>query len=403
LLTERYRNVRSTSLELISGLLPEDLCLQAMADTSPLKWHLAHTTWFFETFILKQESAEFSPFDETFEYLFNSYYNAVGKQYPRPQRHLLSRPTVDEVIEYRRHVDAEMVTLLDEMQPSESMVQLGLHHEQQHQELMLTDLKYNLYQHPFPVRFNANPIPTIEPIESSWHYFDSCQYNSGYQSSKGGFWFDNETPQHLTVLAPFAISSTLITNGDFMRFINAGGYENPDYWLSDGWSWVNENHIRAPLYWQKVDNAWRCFTLHGIQAIDLHAPVSHISFYEAAAYAAWSGCRLPTEFEWEYASQVLSETHSQKFTGQNVYHPVSVSSWFESVWQWTQSAYQPYPGFKVSAGAVGEYNGKFMCNQMVLKGGSCATSQGHTRSTYRNFFYPHQRWQFSGLRLAKST
>ncbi len=409
---KQYLQVRSFSERLCAPLETEDYLIQSMPDVSPTRWHLAHTTWFFETFILKPELHTYRSPNERYNYLFNSYYNAIGDQYPRPKRGLLSRPTVQEVYAYRQHVDQQMQILLDEMSDIKfdklkSFLVLGLNHEQQHQELMLTDIKHVFFQNPlFPVYQKQTldeSSSTTPPY--SWTQFGGGQVKHGY--SGDGFCFDNETPRHDILLQPFELGNRLITNGEYLSFIEAGGYKQPKLWLSDGWAIINSGKWDSPLYWVKQDDKWSEFTLSGLLPLQPESPVTHLSYYEADAFANWSGVRLPSEFEWEFAARGLKSEGN--FVEGQQFHPrpvddtqdPDIQQMFGDVWEWTRSPYSPYPGFKVDEGAVGEYNGKFMSSQMVLKGGSCATSSNHIRSTYRNFFYPHSRWQFMGLRLAR--
>jgi ergothioneine biosynthesis protein EgtB len=419
-----YKRVRQQSLELCEPLETEDFELQADAFVSPIKWHLAHTSWFFETFILKN-IPDYQVFHPQFEHLFNSYYNAVGKQYPRDKRGLMSRPTVQEVKAYRQYIDQKLITLLNNSARIDSaqaeLITLGLNHEQQHQELMLTDLKYNLSFNPlYPIyakaKFPLGQAPdndqnkAIEPL--LFIEFGGGIYNFGHKGV--GFSFDNETPRHQTLVNDFAIANRLISNEEFCLFIDAGGYQDPQYWLADGWAWVEKNNINGPLYWhlesEEGSSAQRYeFRLTGYGKLHPQQPVTHVSFYEADAYARWAGKRLPTEYEWEVASK--KRAIRGNFIDSKSYHPLQLDSTavnekdvgqlFGNCWQWTQSSYAPYPGFKAPLGAVGEYNGKFMCNQMVLRGGSCVTPKDHLRTTYRNFFYPQDRWQFTGIRLAE--
>jgi len=428
-LSHYYQRVRQQSLKLCSDLEIEDYQLQADAFVSPAKWHLAHTSWFFETFILKN-TPDYQAFHPQFEYLFNSYYNAVGQQYPRDKRGLMSRPTVQEVKAYRQYVDQRLLALINPdnsegalTREQSDLIILGLNHEQQHQELMLTDLKYNLSFNPlYPIyakaKFPAGQAPNTEqgdeiaPLE--FIEFGGGIYNFGHKG--GGFSFDNETPRHQSLINDFRLANRLITNKEYCEFIDAGGYQDPQYWLADGWAWVQQNNITGPLYWQSESeqgsdssSAQRYeFRLTGYGQLHPQQPVTHVSFYEADAYARWAGKRLPSEYEWEVASKKKVITGS--FVESHSFHPLQLHSdknslelqqLFGECWQWTQSSYAPYPGFKTPAGAVGEYNGKFMCNQMVLRGGSCATPKDHLRTTYRNFFYPQDRWQFTGIRLAE--
>lgn len=381
-LRAKYIEVRSYTEKLCEPLETEDYIPQPIVDVSPAKWNIAHTTWFFEEMILKKHLEGYKVFDEHFPHLFNSYYNTIGTRTARDHRGDISRPTVKQVFEYRKYVDEHMSSLLEGEVPDDvgELVLLGINHEQQHQELFVTDLKYTLSVNPlFPVyREGFAPEEDIESASPEFVELESGIYEIG--SDGQGFFFDNECERHKVYLGDFAISSGLVTNAEYIQFIDAGGYSDHRLWHSEGWDWVNQNEIEAPLYWHQRAGGWSTFTLAGLRPLVLDAPVCHISFYEASAYAEWKGMRLPTEFEWEAANN--------KF------------NWGKR-WEWTGSAYLPYPGFKKPAGAVGEYNGKFMINQMVLRGASVATPAGHSRPTYRNFFHPHLRWQFTGIRLAK--
>lgn len=402
---DRYREVRHFSLHLCEPLATEDYVVQSMPDASPTKWHLAHTTWFFEKFLLEPHLPGFeSPFPE-YNFLFNSYYEAVGKRHPRAMRGHLTRPTVEQVWQYRQFVDETMADLvcsasaqkLGQLAP---LLEVGLNHEQQHQELLLTDIKHLFFQNPLhPVyRPRAAYAPAISTME--WRQVDGGLQEIGFTA--GAFAFDNESPRHSVWLEPYEISSRLATCGDWLEFMGDGGYTRPEYWLSAGWTMVQEMGWQAPLYWQKEEGTWKLFTLAGSRPVDLHEPVAHISYFEADAFARWSRARLPTEAEWEVACR--DSPLDGNFVESGVFHPVPPTSEFEpygNLWQWTRSQYSPYPGYEPAGGALGEYNGKFMCNQFVLRGGSCATSKSHMRSTYRNFFPPEARWQFSGLRLAR--
>jgi ergothioneine biosynthesis protein EgtB len=403
-LGERYLAVRGRTLALAAPLSAEDCAIQSMPDASPVKWHLAHTTWFFETFVLRPHLPRYREFDAAYRVLFNSYYNAVGEKHPRPEGGMLSRPGLDEVLAYRRHVDEAMLGLL----PADTaLVELGLNHEQQHQELILTDLKHLLSRNPLKPAYQKQwPLTPIRAREPHWIGFAGGLREMGHEGAD--FCFDNETPRHRVWLEPFAIASHPVTHGDFLRFIDDGGYRRPELWLAAGWDAVRARQWRAPQYWEHRGGEWRTFTLHGEAAVDPNTPICHVSFYEAEAFARWSNARLPTEAEWEVAASGASRAGN--FLESGALHPLALredppsgmlAQAFGDVWEWTRSDYGPYPGYKPAAGAVGEYNGKFMCGQYVLRGGSCATPQSHTRVTYRNFFPPDARWQFSGLRLAR--
>ncbi len=405
-LGETYSAIRSASLRLCAPLTVEDHSLQAMPDTSPAKWHLAHTTWFFETFLLSGNSPGYRAFNPAFRNLFNSYYNAVGERPLRSLRHVLSRPTLDEVHAYRRHVDEAMDRLLARDLPPDvqDLVTLGLNHEEQHQELILTDVKYGLAANPlrpaYRDAFTAESVGSVAPLR--WQAFPEGVYTAGHEGD--GFAFDNEGPRHNVYLAPFRLASRLVTNGEYIDFIRDNGYATAELWLSDGWDCVQATRWSAPLYWESRDGEWWHYTLYGMRPVRAEEPLCHVSYYEADAFARWARARLATEFEWETASQMC--TIEGNFLESGKLHPSTSSGdgpltqMFGDVWEWTGSAYLPYPGFQPAAGAVGEYNGKFMSGQMVLRGGSCATPQSHIRRTYRNFFPPHARWQFMGVRLA---
>ena len=411
-LSRRYRLVRDHSRRICATLEPEDCVIQSMPDVSPIRWHLAHTTWFFETFVLKR-FADYSPVCDDFEYLFNSYYNTVGDQFPRDQRGLLSRPTVCEILDYRDEIDQRIVDYLDrEQQWSHELlkvVELGLHHEQQHQELMLTDIKHVLSCNPMFPTLVEGQIHSPAPPTQRWIEFTAALHEIGHDSDD--FSFDNESPRHRVFVEPFALMNRLVTNGEFLEFIEDGGYKRPDPWLSLGWNHVNQHAWESPLYWVLQDDRWFEFTLGGLKELDLALPAIHISYFEADAYARWAGARLATESEWEIASadQAISGMTAEDYFASNTpVHPThsggTTNFWslFGSTWQWTSSSYAAYPGYRPTRGALGEYNGKFMCNQYVLRGSSCATSRSHTRRTYRNFFPPEARWQFTGIRLARS-
>jgi ergothioneine biosynthesis protein EgtB len=405
LLIDRYQQVRQISEKICQPLAIEDYQIQSMPDVSPPKWHLAHTTWFFETFLLLPHLPGYTVFHPQFNYLFNSYYEAVGTRHPRDRRGLLSRPTVAEVYHYRAHVDRAMTKLLSAVPKYPNLadlISLGLHHEQQHQELLLTDIKHILALNPLYPIYRDNLQAHLEGVESTfeWLEYPGGLYSIGHQGSE--FAFDNESPRHQTYLQDYKLANRLVTNGEYLEFIQAGGYQESKYWLAEGWATVQNQQWQAPLYWESIDGEWWIMTLGGLRKLDDREPVCHVSFYEADAYASWKGKRLPTEAEWEIATVDLPQIGN--LLDSDYLHPVPAKNlhyqFFGDVWEWTQSAYLPYPGFQIADGAIGEYNGKFMCNQMVLRGGSCVTSIDHIRPTYRNFFPPATRWQFSGIRLA---
>lgn len=404
-LSDRYRAVRGHSLQLAQPLSDEDCCVQSMPDASPIKWHLAHTTWFFETFLLERHEPDFRPYHPDFRMLFNSYYNGIGDKHPRPQRGLLTRPSLGDVLAYRRHVDERIGMLLARSGEEPAIAELmltGLHHEQQHQELMLTDIKHLLSMNPLkPAYFTAAfPVNALAQ-PTNWLTHDAAVVEIGHAGT--GFAFDNETPRHRQFLEAFSLASTLVTNGEYLAFIEDGGYADPALWLSEGWDWVQVNRLTQPLYWQQADEGWQEFTLHGMQALDPHRPVVHVSFFEADAYARWRGARLPTEAEWEHAAAGVADFGAEHLhPSVDAHADGRLSQLFGAVWQWTLSSYAPYPGYRPATGAIGEYNGKFMSNQYVLRGSSCATPAGHARITYRNFFPATARWQFSGIRLASN-
>jgi ergothioneine biosynthesis protein EgtB len=414
--SRHYDAVRAASLALAAPLSAEDCQVQSMPDASPVKWHLAHITWFFETFVLERFEPEFRPFDATFRVLFNSYYQGVGEQSPRPQRGLILHPTLEVVKRYRADVDARMQTLLaqrgDDAQLA-ALVTLGLHHEQQHQELLLTDIKHALSFSPgHPPYAKRWPIASVRPQPLRWFPFEGGLVELGHDPALDGpFCFDNETPRHRAYTEPFEIASRPVSNGEWLAFMEDSGYTRPELWLSMGWDWVRSATRRAPLYWQREANGgWVNHTLQGRVAIDPHTPACHLSYFEADAYARWAGARLPTEVEWELAARGLQASPTRgNFADRGAFHPVPAPDaavdeplqMYGDVWEWTASNYNAYPGYRPLPGAVGEYNGKFMCNQFVLRGGSCATPAGHVRASYRNFFPPEAQWQFSGLRLAK--
>ena len=403
---QNYLKVRETSVALCAPLGVEDHNLQPMPDASPAKWHLAHTTWFFETFVLSQYMDEFRPFHPSFRNLFNSYYNAVGDRPLRSLRHILSRPSLDEVHAYRIYVDEAMVHLLTLDLPAAALdlIALGINHEQQHQELIVTDVKNGLWTNPLRPAYRVkaeNHSAGVAP-KQTWHSFSAGLYSVGFEGKS--FAFDNEGPRHDVYLQPFRLASRLVSNAEYLEFMRDSGYGDPLLWLSDGWDCVRANQWNAPLYWEERDGEWWNYTVDGLQPVQPNEPVCHISFYEADAFARWAGARLATEFEWEVAARTVPVTGN--FLESEHLHPQAAAAtdgleqMFGDVWEWTASPYAPYPGFKPVGGPVGEYNGKFMCNQMVLRGGSCATPQSHMRATYRNFFPPHVRWQFMGIRLA---
>jgi ergothioneine biosynthesis protein EgtB len=382
-LLKKYKEIRQYSEDICKPLQTEDYVVQPVVDVSPPKWHIGHVTWFFETFILKPFMDGYVEFDSQYNYVFNSYYEAAGARVIRTDRGNLSRPTVQDVYAYRKHVDDAMTDFLQKDIPkdAEELLIIGFNHEQQHQELLMTDIKYILGNNPL---FPAYKKPILQKNnkqsqqENAFIKIDKGVYDIGFEGN--GFCFDNELKRHPVYLVDFQIATELVTNGEFLEFINAGGYKDFNYWHSDGWNWVKTKQIESPLYWHFIDGKWHNYSLGGLMPVDMNEPVCHLSFYEAAAYAAYKGMRLPTEFEWEAAAKQLH---------------------WGSRWEWTNSAYLPYPGFSKAPGAIGEYNGKFMVNQMVLRGASEVTPPGHSRITYRNFFQPDLRWQFTGIRLAQ--
>ncbi len=403
----RFFATRKLTADLAVPLSDADATVQSMPDASPTKWHLAHVTWFLESFILRDHVAGYRAFDDSFAYLFNSYYEAEGARHSRLARGLITRPSLAQILEYRSHVEAAIEAHWNNL-PDAALVliELGIHHEQQHQELLLTDILHLFAQNPTYPAYWPEPVlrdaTAAETPALGW-----IDGPSGIQSigqSDTGFAFDCEGPRHDVLLQPFALADRTVTNGEWMQFMNDGGYSEPRHWLSDGWAWVQREGIARPLYWQQdADGQWLGFGLDGLRSIDAAAPVTHISLYEADAYASWAGARLPTEAEWEVVAAAHDANDGNQLDALGAVRPLAshAASMFGNVWQWTGSAYRPYPGFKAAEGAVGEYNGKFMSGQFVLRGGSCATPRVHMRASYRNFFYPHQRWQFTGLRLAK--
>ena len=400
-LAQSFAEIREATLKLAATLTPEDCQVQSMPDASPAKWHLAHITWFFETFILERLEPAFKPFDAGYRVLFNSYYQGVGEMHPRAQRGLITRPTLAEVIRYRADVDARMQQLLaaraDDPALAE-LVTLGLHHEQQHQELLLTDIKHALSFNPTHAAYAKRwPMTSVQPQPLRWFGHDAGLIEHGFDPALDGpFCFDNETPRHRAYTAPFELASRPVSYGEYLAFIDDAGYQRPELWLSMGWDWVRSGQRRAPLYWREIDGRWMHHTLQGHIEIDPRTPVCHLSYFEADAYARWAGARLPTEIEWEHVARQLRAPARANFADRGAFHPLPCEDaasdepmqMFGDVWEWTQSSYGAYPGYRPLPGAVGEYNGKFMCNQYVLRGGSCATPAGHVRASYRNFFPP---------------
>ena len=410
-LVQVYLAERSKTEDLCQPLAIEDYVVQSINDVSPPKWHLAHTTWFFETFLLIPYLKNYRIFNHLFHHLFNSYYAQIGNPFPRVKRGVLSRPTVETIYAYRKYVDKAICDLIDRQSEEhipkvQSLITLGIHHEQQHQELLLMDIKHNFSMNlDFPIYKTAVSHSISKNSDNGqWIEVQNTMTEMGHTGEY--FCFDNELPRHQVILKPYAIYSHLVTNEEYCEFIDAGGYKNPKWWLSDGWDCIQENDWEAPLYWQRVQNEWYSFTLHGFKEINPKEPVCHVSYYEAYAYARWRGLRLPTEAEWEHfvCLQALNPQEGT-FLESNCFHPQIpqhqglATQFFGDVWQWTESAYSAYPGYKPIAGALGEYNGKFMSNQIVLRGGSCVTPKAHIRYSYRNFFQPDKRWQFSGIRL----
>lgn len=416
-LLRAYRATRSMTESLVEPLEPEDMVVQTMPDASPTKWHLAHTTWFFETLVLARSGAPYELFDEGYHQLFNSYYESLGNPYPQAERGLLSRPTVREILEYRRYVDRAMEELFatapaSELGALETTITIGLNHEQQHQELLLMDIKTVLARNPSRPAYPSRVAPSAKPLPPmEWATFEGGLVETGAPES--GFSYDNERPRHRVYLEPFELAPRPVTNGEYRAFMADGGYRRPELWLSDGWAHARKGNWSAPLYWEELEGRWQVMTLHGLQEPNPTAPVCHLSYYEADAYATWSGYRLPTEHEWEHAATQSAPKPASvdgTFLEDPNHHPAALRTppapgalgqMLGDVWEWTSSPYTPYPKYRPFEGELGEYNGKFMANQMVLRGGCCATPRNHLRPTYRNFYYPHQRWMFSGLRLAR--
>ena len=405
-----YLNVRQQSEALCAPLTREDHVIQTAPEASPAKWHLAHVSWFFETFLLKAYLPGYAEFHPQFGYLFNSYYEQIGKFHPRQERGFLSRPGVDDILRYRAHVDEHMLTLQqhagDDVWPAlQQRLEIGLNHEQQHQELLLTDIKLNFSANPLRPAYRDDLPETAHVAAPTLHWIALPGGIHEIGHPGGGFAYDNEKPRHRVYLNAFRLASRPVTNGEFLAFMQDGAYDNPAFWLSDGWATSRRLHWSSPLYWESQDGTWRQFTLGGVRPLNLAEPVCHVSYYEADAYAAWAGKRLPTEAEWEIAARGLAVAGNLRDSDR--LHPApampgeGLLQMYGDVWEHTASPYQAYPGFRLAAGALGEYNGKFMCSQMVLRGGACVTAADHVRASYRNFFYPHERWQFQGIRLAE--
>jgi len=403
----KFLRTRALSEALVRPLSDADATIQSMDDASPAKWHLAHTTWFFETFVLRDHVPGYVLHDDRWPFLFNSYYEAEGQRHARPRRGMLSRPSLAEVLAYRAHVDAALIDALPDLpEAARALVLLGCNHEEQHQELLLTDILHHFSVNPLePAVWQGAPkVPVAMPGPIGWIEGQAGLVQAGIDSSDSTFSFDCEGPRHQALLTPHAIADRTVTNGEWAAFIADGGYRDPRHWLSDGWAWVKAEGIEAPLYWRRDGDVWTRFGLDGRRPVDPAAPVTHVSFFEADAYASWAGARLPSEFEWEAAAAAFDPEGGNQLDAAGPIEPrpsAGGPAFFGDVWEWTGSAFRPYPGFRPVEGAVGEYNGKFMSGQFVLRGSSCATPRGHSRPSYRNFFYPHQRWQFTGVRLAK--
>lgn len=415
-LSEHYERIRAFTIELCEPLQVEDFIPQSMTQASPVRWHIAHTTWFFEQFILKSYRNDYYPAHPNYDFLFNSYYNAIGERTIRYNRGLMTRPTLSDVIEYRDIINSRIHNLIHEIDTEKfsdiyKLVMVGLNHEQQHQELLLTDIKHLFSLNPlFPIyKSLTNGHDNLSLAEIKFNKFAEGVYEVGHIGNK--FSYDNEHPRHKIYLQEFELANRLVINSEYLDFMADGGYTKPEYWLDDGWAMLNKESWNSPLYWHKTSDEWQSFTLNGIKTLNLNEPVSHVSFYEADAYARWANYRLPTEEEWEIACRDLPIQGN--FVDSGRFHPQvltidsdnkkNINQAFGDLWEWSASSYRPYPGFKAVAGAIGEYNGKFMSNQFVLRGGSCASSQSHLRANYRNFFYPQARWQFSGIRLARDS
>ena len=410
-LINRFKSVRNFSTELVEPLKTEDFVVQAMTNTSPTKWHLAHVSWFFETFLLEKVYDDYESMHPQYSYIFNSYYLQTGEPHTRSKRGLLTRPTVQQVFEYREYVNEQVLTFLEEATEEQlkefgPVIEIGNNHEQQHQELMITDFKYLFSQNPLYPAYKEIDHPESKPVPSlGWVPFEEGIYEVGNAGSE--FTYDNEHPRHRRFLEAFEIADRLITNGEYLEFMEDDGYNRSELWLDDGWATLNENGWRAPLYWIQKEGEWYSFTLSGLRKVDPNEPVTHVSYYEADAFARWADARLATEGEWEAAAG--DKPYKGNFVEEGNFHPRplqeegdGIKQLYGDVWEWTKSAYDAYPGYKPLPGALGEYNGKFMSSQYVLRGGSCATSQTHIRKTYRNFFYPDARWQFNGIRLART-
>ena len=401
----RFFAARKLTLDLAAPLSDADATVQSMPDASPTKWHLAHVTWFLESFVLRDHVPDYRAFDADFAFLFNSYYETEGRRQPRNMRGLLTRPALSRILDYRAHVDGAIAAKWEHLPASAlGLIELGIQHEQQHQELLLTDILHLFARNPTHPAYWPDTARAVSAEANKLQWIEGLSGMHTIGHAGGGFAFDCEAPRHEVVLQPFALADRTISNGEWMEFMADGGYAEPRHWLSDGWAWVQRESVTSPLYWERnADGQWMSFGLDGLHLVDPGAPVAHISLYEADAYASWAGARLPTEAEWEVVAAHRNATEGNQLDAPGPIRPCATMSgmMFGNVWQWTGSAFRPYPRFQAAEGAVGEYNGKFMSGQFVLRGGSCATPRGHVRASYRNFFYPHQRWQFTGVRLAK--